>query len=294
MNWDDLRFVLAIARTETLSAAARRLRVDQTTVARRLAALEHAAGQKLFLRTGGRLAATEMGGRVTTRAEQVESEMLALERELTGADKMPEGTVRVTAVPVLTNRLLIPRLGPVLRRYPGLKVEMIAEPRNFNLTKRDADIAVRLARPEAGAALCRRLGTISYSVYGPAGASVETLPWLTYEEDYEHLPQARWIARSCAGSEAIRLRLSDAESVFQAVAAGLGRSVLPDFLAGPEAGVERLSDQPILSREAWLLAHPDLRHLPRVSAVIDWLGEVFERFHQTAEGPPSAGVRSVS
>lgn len=182
MNWDDLRFVLAVARGSSLADAARRLRVDQTTVSRRLASLERSKGKKLFQRVQGRLVPTEFGECAAARAERMEAEMVALESELTGADKAPEGTVRVTSVPIMINRLLIPRLGLLLEQHAKLTLEMISEPRNLSLSKRDADIAVRLARPVAGSALCWRIGTLAYSVYGPAKVDVWSLPWLSYAE----------------------------------------------------------------------------------------------------------------
>lgn len=274
MKWDDLRFLLAVQRGGTLAAAAKRLGIDQTTVARRLAALESATKTKLFLRSQGRLVATDLGEIAAVQAERVEGQILELEEKLAGGDASPEGKVRVTAVPVLANRLLIPRLGDLLSRYPKLEIEVVAEPRNLSLSKRDADIAVRLARPEGGSALCRRLGALGYAVYGAPGRPAEGLPWLTYDDDHGDLPQAQWVARQTAGAEQARLRVNDAEGLFQAVTAGLGRALLPDALAGSD--LIRLSDRSVLSREVWLLVHPDLRALSRIEAVIEWLVETVQ------------------
>ena len=202
MKWDDLRILLAVQRGGTLAAAAKRLGVDQTTVARRLAALEGAAKAKLFLRSQGRLVATELGEIAVVQAERVEGQILDLEEKLAGGTAAPEGKVRVTAVPVLANRLLIPRLGDLLARCPKLEIEIVAEPRNLSLSKRDADIALRLARPQGGAALCRKIGALSYSVYGTANRSGAALPWLTYGDDYADLPQAQWVAKQGAGAPA--------------------------------------------------------------------------------------------
>lgn len=282
MKWDDLRVVLAVARGGTLAAAAERLGVDQTTVARRLDAIQRTIDAKLFLRVAGRLVATETGEVACARAEQMEAHMTALEAELTGADQVPRGSVRITAVPVLASRLLVPRLAPLLRRFPNIAVEIIAEPRNIDLTKRDADVAVRLARPQSGSMLCRRLGSLSYSVYGPAQRAAETLPWIGYDEGYAHLPQARWMVRHTTPAELSQLRVNDAEGILQAVRHGLGRSLLPDLIAEADGALQRLSERPVLTREVWMLVHPDLRRLPRVAAVCDWLTEVF---HLSAARP---------
>ncbi|MCG8689631.1 MAG: LysR family transcriptional regulator [Minwuiales bacterium] len=270
MNWNDLRYLLAVFRGGTLSAAARSLRVDQTTVARRLAAIEKALGAHLFDRTDGQMQPTAADEEALDRAERVESEVLALQENLTGADSQPQGVVRLTAVPTVINRLLIPKLSGLFRRYPALRVEALADSVNLSLTKREADIALRLARPETGTAICRRIGALGYSVYGPAGSDPGELPWLTYEDTFLDLPQARWIAKH--GGPA-RLGVGDAESLFQAVRAGLGRTVLPDFMAGADPRLVRLSDDSVLTREIWLLVHPELRALARISATIDWLVE---------------------
>lgn len=273
LNWDDLRVVLAVARGETLSAAAKRLGVDQTTVTRRLAATERAMGTPLFQRVERRLQPTDAGAKTVVHAERVEAEIERLAARLAGTDRAPEGQVRLTAVPILVNRVLVPRLAAFRRRYPKLSLELIAEPRNLQLAKRDADIAVRLARPAGGTALCRKLGELAYSVYGVAGAG-GLLPWLGYDDDHADLPQARWLARE-ARRAGIALRANDAETLFQAATAGLGRTLLPDLAVPGGSGLARLSDGPVLRREVWLLVHPEIRHLPRIAAVADWLTALF-------------------
>ena len=270
MNWNDLRYLLAVARGGTLSAAARTLRVDQTTVTRRLAAREQALGAPLFDRTGGQMRPTAAGEEALDRAERVESEVLALQENLTGADSQPQGVVRLTAVPTVINRLLIPNLSGLFQRYPALRIEALADSGNLSLTKREADIALRLARPDTGTAICRRIGALGYSVYGPAGSDPGELPWLTYEDTFLDLPQVRWIAKHGGPT---RLGVGDAESLFQAVRAGLGRTVLPDFMAGLDPRLARLSDGSVLTREIWLLVQPELRTLARISVTIDWLIE---------------------
>lgn len=275
MSWEDLRILLAVARGGTLSAAAGRLKVNQTTVTRRLAALEGGLAVKLFQRVDGRLTPTEPGEAALRRAERVEAEMIGLEAELAGADRRPEGTVRLTAVPVIANRLLVPRLGAFLKAYPGLRIELVAEARNLSLTRRDCDLALRFARPQGGAMLCRRLGSLGFSLYGPHQGDPETLPWLGYEEGQARLPQAAWVVQKAAGETLSGLLSGDLETQIQAVLAGLGRGLLPDFVAAGEPGLRRLSDGPLLEREVWLLLHPDLRHLPRVIAVAEWLQQVF-------------------
>jgi DNA-binding transcriptional LysR family regulator len=273
MEWSDLRYVLAVARAGTLAAAARRLGVNQTTVARRLAAVQAALGARLFERKDGMLRPTKAGEAALARAAQVEQEFLALERGIGGADAVAAGIVRVTAVPILANRLLIPALPRLFAKYPRLRVELVAEPRNLSLTRREADIALRLARPEAGTALARRIGRLDYAVYGPRRRGSENLPWITYEEGLSHLPQARWMAGQ-AGAAA-PLRVNDAEAIVHAVRAGIGKSLLPCFVGEREPGMQRLGRPgAVLSRDIWLLVHRDLRAQARIATAIDWLTDL--------------------
>ena len=271
MEWSDLRYILTIARAGTLAAAARRLGVNQTTAARRLAAAEAALGARLFERRDGVLSPTAAGEAAIARAAQVEQEVLALERGVAGADAVAAGTVRLTAVPVLANRLLIPAVPRLLARHPRLRIELIAEPRNLNLTRREADIALRLARPESGAALARRIGRLDYAVYGPRRRDAAALAWITYEEGLSHLPQARFIA---AQDHAVApLLLNDAEAIIHAVRTGIGKSLVPCFVGERERGLKRLS-RVVLARDIWLMVHRDLRAQSRIAAVIDWLVEL--------------------
>jgi DNA-binding transcriptional LysR family regulator len=279
MNWDDLRYVLAVGRAGSLSATARLLGVNQTTVARRLAGAEVGLGARLFLRTDGRFRPTEAGEAALAQAERAEHAFGELERAVAGGDAVPTGTVRVTTVPLLANRLLVAALPALHARHERVRVELIAEPRDLSLTKREADIALRLARPHSGTALARRIGRLDYVVFGPDPAPRHTLPWISYVDDLAHLPQARWMAAAERASVVpAPLAANDAEAILQAVQAGLGKSLLPCFLAGQVPCVAPLGGRaPVLSRELWLLVHPDLRPLARVAAVIAWLEATVRR-----------------
>lgn len=272
MNWDDLKVVLATARAGTQSAAARRLGVNQTTVARRLAAIERDLSARLFDRVDGVFKPTDAGAMLIARAEAVEGELLAMEAAVAGRDAVAAGSVRVTSVPVLVNRLLVPAVPALRRAHPDLRLELIADPRSFSLTRREADIALRLARPDGGSALARRIGRVAYAVYRAAADTSGDPPWITYDEALAHLPQARWIARAMAASDAPALRVNDAEALIAAVRAGAGRSVLPCFVGEADGALRRLGGpEPVLERELWLLVHAELRPLRRVGAVIDWM-----------------------
>jgi DNA-binding transcriptional LysR family regulator len=272
-NWNDLRYLLAVAQGGTLAAAARRLRVDETTVARRLAAAEAALDVRLFERLDGAMRPTPAGEAAIAHAERIEREVQALHGRIGGADAAVAGTVRLTSVPIVVNRLLVPALPSLVAAHPLLRLELIAEPRNLSLTKRAADIALRLARPQGGGTVvARRIGRLDYAVYGPRDGNAGALPWITYEEGLDELPQAKWIAAATRGAAMPpTLMAGDAETILAAVRAGLGKSLLPCAVAEREPGLRRLGDAVVLSRELWLLVHADLRRLARIEAVIGWI-----------------------
>ena len=273
-DWNALQLVLSISRTESLSAAARRLSIDQTTVSRRLKAIEVDLGTALFSRIEGRLVPTEAGERVIATAEIMEIAAGQLAESLTGGLQSCEGRVRLTAVPILMNWFLIPQLGDLVGKHPRLEIEAIAESGNLSLNRRETDLALRFARPQKDAGLCRKLTDLPYSLYSAAETSAEPLPWITYEETHAHLPQARWVARQSTGELIGQLRINDADSALAAVRAGLGQALLPDIVAASDASLQRVKSG-VLTREVWLIVHPEIRQLPRIQAAIDWLDGIF-------------------
>jgi DNA-binding transcriptional LysR family regulator len=282
LNWNDLQFVLALAREGSYAAAARSMRIDPTTVARRIHAIESALGATLFERhADGRMCVTDVGEIAVKRAESIELEVGHLDAAISGADAEVSGSVRVTAVPIIVNRVLIPAAPSLIAKYPDLRIELIGDPRDLNIARRDADIAVRLARPgnhTGERILARKICTIAYAVYGPRKhrGDPARLPWLGYDDSLSHLPHAKWIRSVIhkAGDAEAALTINDAEGVLQSIQAGLGRSVLPCIVADSIPEVARLSiekKEPLPTREVWTLTHPDIRHLARIEAVLTWI-----------------------
>jgi DNA-binding transcriptional LysR family regulator len=281
LNWNDLRHILAVSRGGSLRAAARLLRVDDTTVARRLAALSRSLGARLYQRLpGGTLRLTPSGERAALEAERMESKVATLRHQSPDAVIGVSGTVRLTSVPIIVNRMLVPAAVRLFERYPRLGLELVADARDLSLTRREADLALRLARPRTGGTrvTARRLGTLRYGVYAAAAYAAREarrLPWITFDEGMAHLPQARWIAAAAGRADGVApLRLNDAEGVLEAVLAGLGRSLLPCTIADRDSRLRRIGGKraaPTLTRELWLLVHRELRDLERIRAVIDWL-----------------------
>jgi DNA-binding transcriptional LysR family regulator len=155
-----------------------------------------------------------------------------------------------------------------------LQIELAADPRNLSVTNREADIALRMTRPHNDSrAVARRVGIFEYAVYAASSAR-RNLPWITYDATWSNLPHARWMAKAVAYDPETRTSIvvNDSELALNAVRAGLGRSLLPCRVADKVPEFSRLSGaKPVLSREMWLIVHPDLKHLARVRAVITWI-----------------------
>src|SRR4051812_47552466 len=224
LDWHDLRYVLTVARERTLASAALVLRVNETTISRRLARAEAALGSQLFYRTKGSLLPTEVGQIVIQHAERVEAEIETLNEAATGIDSRAAGSVRLTSIPLLINRLLIPAISDLKTSHPTLQLELVAEPRNLSLTKRDADVALRLARPDKEQrVIARRIADLPFAVYGPARRTSRLLPWIVLDDTMAHLNNAKWVARAMQEEQAgpPALIVNDSEVILHSICAGL-------------------------------------------------------------------------
>lgn len=282
-NWNDLRYLLAVQRAGTLAAAARLAGVDGTTVSRRLRVLERDLGGALVRRKrDGTLDLTAAGTRAADEAARVEQHIGCIG----GDDGVNPGTVaetvRLTTVPIVANRLLVPALSGLSAAHPALVVELIPDSRAFSLTRREADLAVRLARPRTGGTKvkARRIADLTYGLYVAADEVREEPPWIVYDDAVSDLPQARWLnlyARQ-RGAPVSGVRVRDGETALEAVRAGLGRSLIPIAIGEADAALRRLDEKPypaMVSREVWLLGHVDQIGLAHVEVVSAWVRGVF-------------------
>lgn len=275
MDWGDLRFFVELARSGSLSATARRLKVDHTTVARRVAALEDSLGVRLFDRLPRGYALTAEGEEVAALAGRLEEGAFAIERFARGQSAEPAGVVRLSAPPVFASAFLAPNLGPFRSRFPQVVLELIGDSRAVSLTRREADLAIRLKRPEDDGLVSRRVGTMGYGLYAaPAhleGRAEADWAFVGYDESLDHVPQQRWLRGVAAGRPFV-FRANDLGSLAAAARAGLGVAALPHFLGMPDPGLVRLPSSPAPEgRELWLLVHGDLRRAARVRATMDFL-----------------------
>ncbi|KDB03324.1 hypothetical protein U879_12465 [Defluviimonas sp. 20V17] len=268
-DWDDLRLIMVVGRRGGLAPAGRDLGLHPTTVARRLNALEARLGAALTIRAhDGHIALTDAGRSLAEHAAVMETEARKAHEALGRSVARIEAVVRLTAVPVLTDRFLAPRIGTLLAAHPGLRVELVADARDLNLTLREADLAIRLARPTAGGAqvTARRIGDLTYGVFGTPDAPAR---WISYDPSLAHLPPAGFIAAQGGTSAAVAV--TDANTAQEAAAAGLGWAVLPVIVGAADPRLVRIAAARPPAREVWLLSHVSQKGLAGVAAVADWL-----------------------
>jgi DNA-binding transcriptional LysR family regulator len=285
LSWDDLRVVLAVRRRGSHGGAARLLGVDPTTVGRRIAVVEEALRARLFDRTPAGLEPTAAGLALAARAESVEEQVLAAERELGGADARLEGPVRITAGDGIAHYLILPALADLRREHPGITIEIRADTRSLDLSRREADVAVRLARPSEPTLVARRLGPIQMALYASRAyldrrgsprtkAALAEHDFIGFDASLDDLPQTRWL-RSFVRSPRWVVRATTTTAQLVACAEGQGIAVLGTFLAPREPRlVPVLPSQRPPPRDAWIVTHEDMRSNARVAAVAAWLSRL--------------------
>jgi DNA-binding transcriptional LysR family regulator len=281
MNWDDLRFVLALARAGSLVRAARDLRVDHSTVGRRVEALEADLGVRLFARTAKGYVLTAEAEALLPDIQHVEEAVLALERGAHARHDSLEGTVRVTSGETFGVRYLAPRLVAFGRRHPGLTIDLVTGGAVLDLSRREADIAVRFFRSAHENLVVRKVGELAHALYAsedylgrrPVKSSAELRdhPILTTAPG-SNVVEAHWVERLTSGARpAFVTTLTMA--LVDAARAGAGIAVLPRYLGDPEPTLRRLPmpDEP--REPIWLTVHRDVKQTRRVRVVLDHLSE---------------------
>jgi len=284
-DWNDLRLVLAIARSGALTGAAVALGINHSTAFRRLGALETRLAVRLFERLpAGVYAPTPAGERMAAAAERIETETSALDREIVGRDLRLTGRLRVTASETLAYSLLTRQIGRFRAAHPGIQVELVIDNRVLSLSRREADIALRVTRPSEGDLHGRKLADIGWTIYAardlatrlpplPSSMRLDGCPVIGWEAGVSGVNAADWL-NAHAGEAAFAYRTNSVVNQFIAARAGIGVAVLPCYLGDPERELVRLVPQPVpaLSRELWIVTHNALRRTARVRAFFDVVG----------------------
>ena len=273
LDWEEFRTVLAVARAGSLSAAARELELEHSTIYRRIESIERYLGTRLFERTRAGYIANIQGEAVAESARAMEEAAFAAERRVFGADSHLSGTIRLATSELFASRLLPPIVSTFTRAHPEIRLEIDVSNRPVDLTRREADLALRGCEKPPDHLIGQELAPIQYAIYVARKDSARLrrrsqaeLDWLGFEEPLNQIPQARWW-RAAFPDARPRLWLNSMMAMHEAVAHGLGAAVLPCFSAAADRRVAPISG--VLSGPLagiWLLRHPDVRGNSRVRA----------------------------
>jgi DNA-binding transcriptional LysR family regulator len=294
ISWDEFRLVKAIAETKSLGGAAEALSLNHSTVFRRLNALESAIGSRLFERSRTGYAPTPAGEEMVLLAARMAEDVTDFERKVAGRDLKPSGELRVTTNDSLVAHLLTPLFGAFCRSCPDIRLDVVIDNRALNLSKRDADVAIRATSQPPETLVGRRIAEIGWTVYGrPEIASTVDDPldladqsWVGFGESIAQLGPARWMATEMPQARVV-YRLNTVLGLAQAVESGIGVGMLPCFIGDRTAGLIRLAPKAMQFGGAlWLLTHPDMKASARVRAFLDFMGRELTRHRGLLEGRP--------
>jgi DNA-binding transcriptional LysR family regulator len=283
LDWDSLRYFLAVARTQRVSGAAQLLGVDHTTVARRIRALEHALDILLFekSRSAGFLM-TKDGERLLAYAEQMESTVHTAREVLAGTGQALSGHVRIGATEGFGSYVLTPLAADFQRRYPHITLDILPVPRFVSLSKREADLAITIERPQRGPYVCSKLCDYALKLYGtrgyldshPAIGSVEDLrghSFIGYVDELLYSERLRYLEDVLPHSRVV-LRSTSVIAQYHAVLQGRSLAILPCFIAAQDDRLVPVLEEAItVQRTFWMYCHEDLRKLKRVTLLWDFL-----------------------
>lgn len=279
LDWDDLRYFMALADSGSLAAAARKLGVEHATVARRVAALEEQLGVALVDRRTRRTELTEAGRKVAARTRTMEGAAFAIERDLLGNGPAETIDLAVSAPPQLAV-LVARRLAAFRGSQPALRLTLLGETRNVSLQRREADIALRLFRPEDYGLVIRKVGTLCYRLYGSAAYLAKRRgddhDFIGFDEGLGDLPQQVWL-KAQMGDKPMVLRSNDLRVQAEAAAAGIGLAVLPAFAAKAHHLKPADPKAPVFLRDIWLTFHRDLQKNAAVKATAAFLADCMPR-----------------
>ncbi|MGL4635215.1 MAG: LysR family transcriptional regulator [Beijerinckiaceae bacterium] len=281
LSWDDLKLLEALAAAGSYHAVAHQSSVDATTIARRVERMERRLGTAVFERVDGRLQPTPIAQAalpsivaMREAAESAAAALLHTQAELSGQ-------VRVSSLGFIQSRWLAPALGLFHQAHPKVTLALMAEDRSISFERREADIAIRLGRPDDNVARIRKLGTLEFSLYMPVASQHApesgNLPVVRYDASLDHLPEMQMLDTLLPDAPVI-LRSSRLDVLMSTALATGAALMLPEQIGDSEAGLERHPSlgQPV-KREAYLMMHPDRIETPSVRAVADWIITLFAK-----------------
>ena len=293
ISWDEFRLVKAIANTGSLAGAGDVLALNHSTVFRRLNALEQDLGSRLFERARTGYVPTPAGEEMVSLAARIFDDITEFERRVAGRDVKPSGELRVTTNDSLVAHLMTPMFGAFCKQFPEIKLDVVIDNRALNLSRRDADVAIRATAEPPETLVGRRIASIAWSVYGTKGCDIAPTDdpneltdhtWIGFGDAIGSIGPARWMGRAI-GPGKIFYRLNTVLGLAQAIEAGLGIGFVPCFIGDKAPGLMRLLRSPmVFDSSLWLLTHPDLKSSARVRAFVDFMGRELMRHKPLIEG----------
>jgi DNA-binding transcriptional LysR family regulator len=305
IDWDDIRYFLAVARRGSITSAARDLGVNHSTVSRRIAAFEDNLGVRLFDRVATGYTLTVAGQEMVPSAQRMEEEALGLDRRLYGRDTELSGQLRVTTAGIFVNPFFMEQVGRFLAEYPGIDIQLIVSTDLANLHAREVDVAIRATDNPPDTLVGRRIGRLTAMLYGrkdfiapgEAGASnaAGAPDVVAFEEGPRDFVEASWF-RDIYPNARTRVRLNSVDAAYQAIKSGVGIGMLPCHMGDTNPDLRRLPpyhQSPVF--DVWLLTHADLRRTAKVRAFINFMANAIMPHKDLIEGrrPPqfSSGDR---
>ena len=284
MNWDDLRYVLAVSRQHTLLAAGTELAVDPTTVGRRIAGIEKQLGVRLFERTNAGYFATQAGEIAVAHAEAIELKTLGLAQSIATTEQRIAGPVRVTALDGMIDHFLIPRTPAFLAQYPDIEITFHSGARMFDLARGEAEIAIRTSAPTHPDAIGRRVGRLAVGIYaGRHFPSTENPPWIALPPEMDDTLPMKMMHELFPNSR-IAARGNSEGHVQSLLRAGLGVGLVDCFAGDPDPLLRRYLPDPIAVVDLWLVVQVEMQRSPRVRAAMDFLTRILAEEKDLMEG----------
>ncbi len=297
-NWDDLKYFLAMAEEGSLSAAARKLKVSQPTLSRRLTVLEENVGSDLFTRTRTGLEMTGIGERLVEHARHMRDDAYSIERMVTGHDSSLQGSVIISCIEILGADWLVKHTRPFRQQFPGITVDLKIENNTSDLLRREADIAIRMFRPVQNDLIARKVGTMRYCYY----ASKDYIARHGMPDDVNDLAghefilphdeilalTAKFGKRPFDAEQNIAFRSNSLISLTSAVREGFGIGAYSCLMGDKDPNLVRLFDgHVVFASDIWLVSHAELRRSARIRAMYDFLAQLFTEHAAAFEGTDS-------
>ena len=293
MNWEQLHTFHTLLAQGSITKTAKVLSVHPTTVTRRIAELEKFVGVRLLKRKNNSYMPTGDGDKALEIAHKMAEQVRIFQQFQEQLSDEICGTVRITTIESFVINCLLPHMPALRKKYPQLNLEFISSDLNLSFTRRETDLAIRFSKPSLMNTVSKKLGDVGFALYANrnsqqdwSGYSSDEIDWVSYDDEYLFLPEAKWLAKTMKKTKPI-IKSTNAGVLKKAIQVGLGVGILPCYRGDSESALVRISGpEAVVSREAWLLMHDDYRSNPTTGCVIQWIADIFNAEQKLISGQP--------